>query len=78
MFECCVNGHLCKGKNGSGVSTGYIHNLSVFRERPHEQEVVGSIPGCNKPKSVKLVVVAFPLGAQDYWNSSTTDLPKSG
>ena len=45
---------------------------------PHEREIVGSIPGCDRPKSLKLVVVAFSLGAQDYGNSTTTGLPLSG
>ena len=33
---------------------------------PREREVVSSIPGCDRPKSLKLAVVAFYLGAQDY------------
>ena len=37
-----------------------------------EREVVGSIPGSERPKSVKLVVVDFSFGAQDYSNSTTT------
>ena len=36
---------------------------------PHEREVVGSIPSCDRPKSLKLVVVAFPLGVKEYGNS---------
>ena len=39
---------------------------------------VGSIPDRDRPKSLKLVVVAFPLGAQDYGNSATTGPPVSG
>ena len=33
---------------------------------PGEREVVGSIPGRDRRKSLKLVVVAFPLDPQDY------------
>ena len=33
---------------------------------------MGSITGRDKPKSLKLVVVASPLGAQVYGNSTTT------
>ena len=40
------------------------HNYQIANKS--EQEVVGSIPGHNRPKSLKLVVLAFPLGAQDY------------
>ena len=42
---------------------------------PREREVVGSIPGRDGPKSLKLVVVAFSLGAQDYGNSASTSRP---
>ena len=35
-------------------------------------------PGCDRPKSLKLVVVAFPLGIQDYGNSTTTGISVSG
>ena len=45
---------------------------------PCEREVVGSIPSRNRPKSLKLVAAAFPLGAQDYGNSATTGPPVSG
>ena len=45
---------------------------------PHEREALGSIPGRNRPKSLRLLVVAFPLCAQDYGNSITTDPPESG
>ena len=45
---------------------------------PREWEVVGSILGRNRPKSLKPVVVAFPLGAQDYGNRTTNSLPVSG
>ena len=30
----------------------------------------GLIPGPDRPKALKLVVVAFPLGAQDHGNST--------
>ena len=33
----------------------------VIREPPHEREVVGSIPSDDRPKSLRLVVVAFLL-----------------
>ena len=47
--------------------------LAKWLERPpSEREVVGSIPGCNRPKFSRLVVVAFPLRAQDYGNSTRT------
>ena len=32
-----------------------------LERQPREREVVGSIPGRDRPKSLKLVVVAFPL-----------------
>ena len=35
----------------------------------------GLIPGRNRPKSLKLGVVAFPLGAQDYGCSTKTGPP---
>ena len=57
----------------------------VFKQLVYEfaalslsREVVGSIPGRNRPKSLKLVVVAFPLGAQEYGNSTTTGQSVSG
>ena len=40
-------------------------------------EVVGLFPGRDRPKSLKLVVVGFPLGTQDYANSTTTGPPVS-
>ena len=45
---------------------------------PCERGVVGSIPGRDRPKSSKLVVVTFSLGAQDYGNSTTAGPPVSG
>ena len=45
---------------------------------PCEPEVVGSIPGHDRLKSLKLVGVAYPLSAQDYGNSTTTSQPVSG
>ena len=54
-------------------------SVALRLERPpREREVVGSIPGCDRLKSLKLVVVAFLLGAQDYGNSTTTGPPVSG
>ena len=51
--------------------------LSLERP-PREREVMGSIPGRYRPKSLKLVVVAFPLGVQEYGKSTTTGPPESG
>ena len=45
---------------------------------PREWEVVGSIHGLDRLKSLKLVVAAFPLGAQDYGNSTATGPLVSG
>ena len=39
---------------------------------PREPEVVGLTPSRDSAKSLKLFVLAFPLGAQDYRNSTTT------
>ena len=53
-------------------------NFKLLKDRqwlecpPREWEVVGSTPSHNRPKSLKLVGVAFSLGAQDYGNSTTT------
>ena len=44
---------------------------------PHEQEVMGLIPGCSRPKSLKLVVMVFTLGIQEYGNSTMTVKPVS-
>ena len=53
--------------------------MAWWLERPPcEPEVVGSIPGSDTPKSLKLVVVAFLLGAQDYGNSTMTGPPVAG
>ena len=43
---------------------------------PREREVVGSITGRDRTKSLKLM--AFPLGAQNCWNNTTTGSPVSG
>ena len=51
--------------------------VTYWLQRP-PHEVVGSIPGCDRPKSLKLVVAAFPLGAQDHGNSTTTGPQVSG
>ena len=45
---------------------------------PGKREVMGSIPGCDRLKSLKLVVVTFPLSSQDYGNSTRTDPPVLG
>ena len=50
----------------------------LLERPPREREVVGLIFGRNRPKSSKLVVVAFPLGVQDYGNSTMTGPPVSG
>ena len=51
-------------------------SMALRLERPpREREVVGFNLGRDGPKSLELVVVAFALGAQDYGNSTTTDLP---
>ena len=52
--------------------------LVVRASPPCEQEVMGSINGHDRPKSLKLVVVDFPRGAQDYGNSTTTSPSASG
>ena len=53
-------------------------DISHLLDPPREREVVGPIPGCDRPKSLKLLVVAFPLGAQNYGNSTATGQPVSG
>ena len=62
-------------------SLAYIETAAValWLERPPwVQEVVGSIRGRHRPKSKQLVVVvAFPIGDQDYGNSSKTGRPVS-
>ena len=45
---------------------------------PCELEVMGLSPGRNRPKSVKLVVVAFSLGAQVSRNSRIMDCLSTG
>ena len=55
----------------------FLQALSVERT-PREQEVVGLILGRYRPKSLRLVVMAFSLGAQDNGNSTTTVPPVSG
>ena len=37
-----------------------------------KKEVVGSIPSLDRPKALKLVIVACPFGTQDYAYSITT------
>ena len=41
-------------------------------------QVVDSTPCRDRPKSLKLVVVDLPLGAQGYGNDTTTGRPVSG
>ena len=52
--------------------------VRALERSPREREVVGSIPGRDRLQSLKLVAVAFPLGSQDYGNSTTTGAPVSG
>ena len=53
--------------------------VSYWLERPpRERGIVDSIPGHNRSKSLKLVLVAFPNGAQDHGNSATNVPPVSG
>ena len=53
--------------------------LTKWLERPpREREVVGSIPAIDRPMPIKLVVVVFPIGVQDYGNSTSTSPPLSG
>ena len=46
--------------------------------KPRDGEVAGSIPGRDRLKSLTLVVVAFPLGAEDYGYNTTNGPPVSG
>ena len=42
--------------------------VALWLERPLcEREIVGSIPGRDRPKSLKLVVVAFPPWSSGLW-----------
>ena len=54
----------------------------AFRFHMHipcgKREVVDFIPGHDRPKSLKLVVVAYPFSSQDYLISTTTGPPVSG
>ena len=50
----------------------------VVRAPAPEREVVGTIPGRYRQKSLKLIVVAFSLSTQDYGNSTMTGQPVSG
>ena len=53
--------------------------VAYWLERPpRERELVGSIPGRNGLKSLKLVVVGFSLGVHDYGNSTTAGSSVSG
>ena len=60
-----------------GTMTYDICDL-VVRASPSEREDVSSIHGRDRPKSLKQVAVAFPLGAEDYGNSTKTGPPVSG
>ena len=49
----------------------FTHQLTAavaewLERQPREQEVVSSIPGRDRQNSLKLVVVASPLDAEDY------------
>ena len=50
----------------------YTAMVTLWLERPPHEQVVGLIPGRDRLKSLKLVVVAFSLGAQVYGNSTMT------
>ena len=50
------------------------HSLNPRRE----PDVVGSIPGRDRPTSLKLEVQSSPLGSQDYGSSTMTAPPVSG
>ena len=88
-FFCllCMCLHASVRPNLSGTQPLYLCIDVKIVSRPprqwlerqlREQEVVGSIPGHERQKSLKLVVLAFPLGAQDCGNSTTTGPPVSG
>ena len=63
---------------GPAIRTSRCGGL-VRLERPsRKRKVAGSIPGSYRQKSFKLIVVTFPLGTQDYGNSTTTGQPVSG
>ena len=72
-YQCvnqCLNGYFNPVPNkqilGFSNSVSTV-TLALWLEHwPLEREVVGSIPGHVRSKSLKLVVVAFPLAAQDY------------
>ena len=56
------------------IYSQYTGPHGVVVERPLAvREVGGSIPGRVKPKTLKLVVMASFLGAQDLRDSITTD-----
>ena len=60
-------------------NVAFTSALAYSLERPpRELKLMGSIPGRDRPNSLKLVEVAFPLSGQDYGNSTTTGLPVSG
>ena len=46
--------------SGNGLKSDR-HGSLVVRLSPREHEVVGSIPGQYRPKSLKLVIVGFPM-----------------
>ena len=73
-------GPICQTGN-SGIVVNHFLTTTVAKwleYSPREQEILGSIPSHDKPKSLKLVVVAFPLDIQDYGNSTMTGPPGSG
>ena len=74
MNPCPFSG--CQNVNKRRLLVYLLPNAAVANWV--EWGIVGSIPGRDRPKSLKLIVVAFPLGAQDYGNSTTTGPPVSG
>ena len=50
--------------------------VAQWLKGPHrEQECEGSIPGFDRPKSIKMAAVASHLGAQDHGDSIMTGPP---
>ena len=76
IINTCLQCFLCH--NSFSLPIYRTTAVAQWSERPPcEHKVMGSIPGSDRPKSLKLVVVAFPISAQDYGSSSTTGPPVS-
>ena len=67
---------LVKQMANSSLSLMKKYGTISVNASPRERSP-GLIPGRDRPKSLKLVVVACPLGAQDYGNTTTTGPPVS-